>query len=256
MLKIIKLFDNVSIGSYNICLGLGMIAAFLFLDSQMKKEKISQKTESQFYISLICAFIIGFIGADIFEFLFHHDKPFTIHNLLQSGITFYGGFVTGILVFLLISYFLKLNILFFINFSIPSLVVAHAFGRIGCFLGGCCFGCPTNSIFGVVFPKNSLPYDFYKGALPIHPTQLYESIFLFLLFFILIKYISFNYRTIVYLIFYGIFRFLLEYLRGDDRGSILNSSLSPSQIISIILFISGILLFFIAKNNQQKKNLF
>ena len=114
-------------------------------------------------------------------------------------------------------------------------------------MAGCCYGKPTNSIFGVRFPVDSFPYEEYQCSLSIHPTQLYEAISLLVLFFICIKFISFNSRLIFYLISYGIIRFVIEYFREDNRGTIFYQNIfSPSQIISILLILSG--LFLLLKN--------
>jgi len=242
MYKYISLFDGHVIASYNLCLGLGLIFGFLYLDKQISKIGLNHKTEYNLYITLICSFFLGFIGADFFECLYH-NQPITIHYLLQGGITFDGGVLTAFIIFSLIAYLFKLNILHSLNLTIPSLVVAHAFGRIGCFLGGCCFGCPTNSILGVTFPVDSLASGKFGYGVSVHPTQLYESFFLFLLFFILIRYVNFNKRLPFYLISYGLFRFFIEYLRGDDRGVLFTSILSPSQIISLLFLLSGSILF-------------
>jgi phosphatidylglycerol:prolipoprotein diacylglycerol transferase len=120
--------------------------------------------------------------------------------------------------------------------------LAHAFGRIGCFSYGCCYGRPTNSWIGILFPPDSP-----AGILgtKVIPTQLVEASFLFVLFFIL-KFLNthkkFNGQIIsVYLISYGIFRFVIEFFRADPRGNVF--FLSISQFISIILIGLGIFLW-------------
>ena len=114
----------------------------------------------------------------------------------------------------------------------------HCLGRVGCFLGGCCFGKPTDSAFGVVFPEGSDPYEFYGGAIAVHPTQLYEAAFLLALFFVLFFWLKKD-ALPFYCILYGAWRFGIEFLRADDRGSLFGLPLSPSQVISVALFILG-----------------
>ena len=126
------------------------------------------------------------------------------------------------------------------------ITIAHGFGRVGCFMAGCCYGIETDSWLGVQFPHL---------AHAVYPTQLFEALFLFalsaILFYIAIKKRS-AYTLPLYLLSYGIFRFCLEFLRGDNRGELL-SSLSPSQWFSIIAIISAILVFFIIKNSHKLK---
>lgn len=205
------------------------------------------------YISIIISTIIGFLGANVL-YLVNAKQNISLNNLINSGITFYGGLVSGIIVFSIYNLIRKINLLYMLNISIPSVIITHAFGRIGCFFSGCCFGKPTNSFIGVVFPNNSIPYNFYGEYIRIVPTQLLESFYLFFLFFIILKYVKLIYRLASYFIFYGLFRFILEYFRGDNRGILFINILSPSQTISLILIIFGIMLsIYIKKKNLHIK---
>src|SRR5690606_1563789 len=105
-----------------------------------------------------------------------------------GGITFIAGFLGGLTTFVLLVYFVmkeeRLNIYSILNLIIPGVILAHGIGRLGCFSVGCCYGLPTDSIFGVYFPAGTNPYiDGIREK--IHPTQLYEAFFLFGLFFLL-----------------------------------------------------------------------
>lgn len=120
----------------------------------------------------------------------------------------------------------------------PAIPAGHCLGRIGCFLGGCCFGKPTDCVFGVVFPEGSLPYEYYGGAVAVHPTQLYEAAFLLALFLFLL-FCGKKYGFPLYLILYGTGRFFLEFLRNDDRGILPGIPLSPAQAISVLLVLLG-----------------
>jgi phosphatidylglycerol:prolipoprotein diacylglycerol transferase len=125
------------------------------------------------------------------------------------------------------------------------ITVAHAFGRIGCFFAGCCYGKPTDSFLGVQFPK--LP-------VPVHPTQLYEAAFLFFLFgsfsYLLLRR-NFRHNLSLYLISYGVFRFAMEFLRNDHRGALV-SGLSPSQFWSILMVVLGAALVPLLDRAYQK----
>lgn len=89
---------------------------------------------------------------------------------------------------------------------------------------------------------------------PVLPTQLYEAAFLFIMFGIrsyLVMKKDFKHNLSLYLIFYGIFRFLLEFIRGDDRGQFIGS-ITPSQFWSIVMIVAGIVVFFILKSKTNK----
>ena len=132
---------------------------------------------------------------------------------------------------------------------IPSAItIGHAFGRIGCFFAGCCYGDYTDSIFGVVFPAPGCP-DY-----PVHPTQLYEATFLFIICGIcayLAMKKNFRYTFCIYLGAYGVFRFFLEFVRGDHRGELV-AGITPSQFWSIVMAFASIGVYFLLKHAYAK----
>ena len=119
-----------------------------------------------------------------------------------------------------------------------AIALGHGIGRIGCFLSGCCYGIETDAWYGIQFPGMS-----HK----VIPTQLFEMIFLLILALILgimaFKQIG-HFQMIIYMISYGIFRFVIEFFRGDERGQ-LDVGLSPSQYICILMVVGAIGLIFL-----------
>ena len=125
--------------------------------------------------------------------------------------------------------------------AMPSIVVAHAFGRIGCLMDGCCYGAITDAWYGIEMLSGGV---WAKRV----PTQLFEAIFLFLLFAVLVVLIvrkKFRNTPSVYLIAYGVWRFLIEFIRDDNRGSSGIPGLYPSQLTAIILVIIGVVWIFV-----------
>lgn len=168
---------------------------------------------------------------------------------LNGGLTFIGGLIGGTLCFLMIYLFFRKKYATHLHRVISILpcciLIAHAFGRIGCFFAGCCYGKETDSLLGVQFLQ--LPH-------PVHPTQLYEAGFLFILFFIcfyLLLKKDFKHKLSHYLISYGIFRYFLEYLRGDNRGELI-VLITPSQFWSLLMILLGIILTFVINNLYQR----
>lgn len=135
----------------------------------------------------------------------------------------------------------------------PYLALVQGIGRIGCFLFGCCYGKLCSMPWGVRFPLDSPAfYDHWNHglisstatqSLPVHPTQLYESLFCFAHFGILLlirKYQGFRGQlAICYLMFYSVGRFTIEFFRGDERGSFY--FLSTSQWLTLLLFAVGLI---------------
>jgi phosphatidylglycerol:prolipoprotein diacylglycerol transferase len=135
----------------------------------------------------------------------------------------------------------KISILKLGDFFVPSLALGHAIGRIGCFFAGCCYGKETDVAWSVVFrDKNS------SAVLNVHlhPTQLYEALGNFLIFFFLYFYSKKEHEkgflVSFYFISYAVLRFIVEFFRGDLDRWRQCVGLSISQILSLILFIIGV----------------
>lgn len=244
-----NLFDIEFLDMYAIMMIIGILSFSAHVLYKFKKANLTKSLIEDLVLILIISGCLMYIGAFGFDALFHSIKD---KELKTNGITFLGGLVTALATFIIL--FCKIlknekkNIFFFMNIIITGVTIAHAFGRIGCFCAGCCYGKPTDSIFGVTFPVGSIAYWQYGPNVKVFPTQLFEAIFLFILFGVLVFLKKDQFK--VYLISYGTFRFFIEFLRGDDRGGLFGT-LSPSQVISIILVISGIVLFIINPNQER-----
>jgi len=172
-------------------------------------------------------------------------------DLLTKGFVFYGGLFGGIAGVLLYAKQYHFKFLYLLELLVPALPVAHAFGRIGCFLSGCCYGIPYDGLFSVCFPSNS----FGPINTPLFPVQLLESALLFSLAAFLLLYDARvkQPRNLIgwYLFLYGIIRMITEMFRGDElRGIFL--FFSTSQWISVFLIGAGVVLLLRYKSNTVK----
>jgi phosphatidylglycerol:prolipoprotein diacylglycerol transferase len=137
----------------------------------------------------------------------------------------------------------KIDIFNVLDCAAPSIGLGYALGRIGCFLSGCCHGKPTDLPWAVTFPSESPAATIYSApagySLPLHPSQLYESLFwltLGLLAVVLLKKRRFTGQVIFLILgIYSIGRFFLEFLRGDIIRGFVFDSLSTSQFVSLII---------------------
>ena len=210
--------------------------------------KATIETENIIMVGIPFSVLFGLLTAYASDVLFRGGiKAFL--SPLGYGVTFYGWLFGCIVFFLVYSKITNVDSLFLLNLFLPTYSIAQAFGRIGCFLGGCCFGCPTK-YFGVVYPQGSLPYMRF-GDTPLFPVQLVESLYLFLLFTLLFGFIKFRKRAGVYLLLMSAGRFLFEYYRGDNRGVLFQSILSPAQVFSILFFSAGLFLFVQTTRNKD-----
>ena len=253
---------GVSIDLYTICFLVGIIACLVFTIIAMKKCGYSSTARDAIIIIGIFAILIGLLSAALFQAFYNliAGKGFVF-----EGMTFIGGLIGGIIAFvgLYFLYVYAINprlkeksffksdmnkgIWYLLRIAPISITIAHGFGRIGCFFAGCCYGKPTDAWFGVKFP----------GLVEkVIPTQLFEAIFLFVLsaaMIVLLFVVNFKYNMSVYLISYGVWRFVIEYFRGDYRGSLI-PGLSPSQFWSIVMVLLGIGIFFLYRYFDPKFN--
>ena len=240
---------------YGVMIAVGLLACFAVLYAYMKKWKVKESFVDFIFFNGIASVIVGFGAAAVFQGFYNYlDNPEEGFRL-DGGITFIGGLIGGVACFLIVYFVVvrwlkkdkyKIRLYQVISIIPCCILIGHAFGRVGCFFAGCCHGIQTDSIFGVRFPEGP--------SYPVHPTQLYEAVFLFVLFGVC-SYLAlakkFQHNMSVYLIAYGIFRFLLEYLRGDSRGSFI-PGISPSQAWSILMAVGGVALIFLQRYLMQK----
>ncbi len=252
---------------YGLMIALGILACFGVLFLCSKKKKVEEKFVDFVFYNAIAAIAIGFLAAALFQGLYDYiENPAAGFHPFKGGITFIGGLIGGVVSFL-VGYFIfrkkfKSRLVDIINFVPCCILIAHAFGRVGCFFAGCCHGSVTDSIFGVSFPKGTSAANLFPdpnnpngGSLPVHPTQLYEALFLFALcavLFLLFWKKNFKHTMSIYLIAYGFFRFGIEFLRADHRGQFLGS-ISPSQFWSIAMVVAGVGVYFLLEWAYKKR---
>jgi len=247
MYPVLLKIGSFELESYFTIITFALIVGLLYA---IKRASPLLKESTSFYDFLIVLILSAYIGARIFHILFERPEIY-INNPLEIFKVWKGGFVLhGSLFFALISGALfikykKLPALQIADIVSSPLMATLAIGRLACFMTGCCYGKPTSSIFGVIFPENSAA----PSGIPLHPTQLYMSFSALLVFIILLiaeKFLKpFSLRGLsfaIVLMLYPAGRFFIEFLRDDFRGGEL-LGLSVSQISSLILVAAGTGLF-------------
>lgn len=250
MLQFLKIGASLSIPLFNLFVGGGIALGMLLLQWEKHFKRLSEEEKHTIHLGLLLSIGIGFIGALFFDSL-TQGTAFSFDNLSANGLTFFGGFVSGTIFLCAYLYFKRMSVISTLGILTPSFCIAHSIGRIGCFFAGCCFGTPTDSPFGVIFPVESVAYNHYHSFVSVHPTQLYESAFVLILFFFIIS-TQIEKRFFIYIISYCSFRFIIEFIRADDRGTILEQTLlSPSQVVSVSIVLLSLLLILINKRNTH-----
>lgn len=247
---------GIESSTMGLLMAIGAILAVIVVFLYLKLRGLEKKSYIDFFILHLATIFMGIVFAMLFENIYEAIKH-ALNNEPQAWTwskTFYGGLFGGVLTFLLVYrlYYLKNNppiIKKMLVIAPGAICLGHGIGRLGCFFNGCCYGIETDEWYGMQFPGHD-----HK----VIPTQLFEMIFLLILAGILIflafKF-DFKYTFIIYLPAYGVFRFLIEFIRGDERGQL--NGLSPSQYWCILLILVAIALFFLYKKiifNKEAKD--
>jgi len=227
--------------SYGLMIAIGIIVAAALFIHKGKKKGFDEDSLLNLIIFAVIGGMFGGKGLFIITEFKNIIKDPSILTNFGYGFVVYGAIGGGALAMYLYCRKKKWNILEMLDMTVPGLAIAQGFGRIGCFLAGCCYGAETTSPLGIEFPENSLA----PAGVHLHPTQIYSSIFDFLLGFILLYYSKKERKNGevmgLYLIIYSVGRFLIEFLRNDPRGNV--GILSTSQFIAIFTLVLGIIIF-------------
>ena len=256
MLPYLNLF-GVDIPMYAVMALLGAAAISLFCVLQCRRPRKTPphiKTYDIFYM-LLYAFIGAVIGSKLLYLLtsvevywipqlsFWDNMRYWLLLIVGGGLVFYGGLIGALLGALRYVLHFKAPVSAMLDLAFVGVPLFHAFGRVGCFLAGCCYGTEYHGILAVTFPENNpgkAPAD--VELFPIQLTEALLNIILWAILFTVYRRSTRRWLTSgLYLTCYGVMRFVLEFFRGDIiRGSVF--SLSSSQFISIFIVAAGVLL--------------
>ena len=250
---------HLAIYSFGLMLVIAFYACYFFLNHDLKNLGYNEKLSSDI---IFWAALGGVIGAKTYYLLENLDKVMNSYSPFSmifsgAGLVFLGGLAGAVIC---VSFILKNNKvpwLQFANIIAPLIFLGYAIGRLGCFLVGDDYGIPTNLPWAVSFPQgippttvstfiNQYPWialpPYENELLTVHPTQLYESFICFILFGIMWSYrflpILKDKLFFIYLVLAGIERFLIEFLRTNEKYFL--EIFSGAQLISLFLIIIGI----------------
>lgn len=271
-------FGPVAIRSYGLMLAISFIIGLWFAGRRAKSQGINPDIFNNFSIFAI---ISSIVGARLFYVFFHFSEfndpsrrnIFTRFGIILlriispfhsggefgiSGLMFYGGLIVAIVVGVLYIHHHRINILKVCDIMAPSIALGAFFTRIGCFLNGCCFGKPTDSFWGMVFPDASPASYFFPGT-AIYPTQIFSSLlgitaFVMLLF--LERYKRFEgYTFTLFLMFLAFGRFVIDYFRFYTEIVTIRTiglTLTINQVIGICIFLVSLIMFLLLYWKSRK----
>ena len=257
---------------YGFMLCLGFLAAIGYSSRKATQHQLPPNTISDLAMWILVG---GIAGARIFYLVQYHERVFAgktglallgaALNLSQGGLVFYGGMILATIAFFVFCYRKNIPPLLMADLIAPAVFIGLAFGRIGCFLNGCCWGGACELPWAVTFPAGSVPYMqlVQQGTLSpdaaatygLHPTQIYSSLNAALLAVLTACYFPRRFKNGAVLalaaITYPITRFLLEILRNDEAGRF-GTDLTISQWVSVAMLIFGIALAVYLKTQPRE----
>ena len=246
--------------TYGACMATGFLLCWHLVERLSGRKDLS---------NLLLSLMIGGVAGSRIAYVIEHwqaefaSNPAAVIRVDQGGLMFYGGFILSFVIFFAWCFVKKENPLKLADLLAAVIPLGHAFGRIGCFFYGCCYGRDSNAWCAVTFPMGSPSwYEHGRKMVSVLPTQLFEAAALLALFGLLM-WVWFKFKhgdtetqrgmgpgviLGLYLCGYAVIRFGIEYLRGDPRAAV--GPFSISQAISIGMIVVGSLFIFNAKRKR------
>src|SRR6267142_5051439 len=252
MYPVLFRIGNFPINTYGVFLALAFLCAILIAVKLAERDGLPRDRIYDLSLWMLLASLIGSKVLMLFTEPEYRDHPWQLLSLdfLRSGGVFYGGLLGAILTgyFLMRRY--KLPWWKTADACAPGIAIGNFFCRQGCFAAGCCWGKPTNLPWGVRFTELGHEITGVPIDAPLHPTQLYESFSMLIVFFFLLwlhRHRRFSGQVILaYALIYATVRFVIEFFRDDPRGDILGlttlTGLATSQLIGIALAVTALIL--------------
>ena len=245
-------FGSFTVYTYGVLVATGVLLGLWYARHQAKRAGLNpDKVWNLGIYMILAALVLAKLWLVVSDWSYYAAHPREIFGIAtyQSGGTFYGGVVGAFLMIALYTYFQKMPILSVLDTFAAALPLGHAFGRLGCFAAGCCYGRPTTVPWGVTFTNRTA--ELLAGTplgIRLHPTQLYEAAFEFLNFAFLVwlsKRQSFRGQIVgAYLMLYGVGRGTIEFFRGDPgRTMMFHNAVSLMQVVSVALILTGAFLW-------------
>jgi phosphatidylglycerol:prolipoprotein diacylglycerol transferase len=252
---------NFPINTYGVFLALAFLCAILITVKLAARDGLPRDRIYDLCLWMLLASLIGSKVLMLFTEPEYRDHPLQLLSLdfLRSGGVFYGGLIGAVLAGYFFMKRYKLPWWKTADACAPGIAVGNFFGRQGCFAAGCCWGKPTSLPWGVKFSELGHEITGVPTDVHLHPTQLYESFAMLIVFFFLLwlhKRKRFSGQVILaYALLYSTIRFAIEFVRDDPRGDILGlttlTGLSTSQLISLVVGIAALVALLIRRRRAR-----
>jgi phosphatidylglycerol---prolipoprotein diacylglyceryl transferase len=244
-------FGSLKLSAYGLMLAIAFFVGMQIAERRGKREGVSAKRIEQLCWWIIVSAIAGsrFLYTFVEHASIYFKNPWKFFAFQEGGLSFFGGLFFAIGASILYCRKHGLSFWKIADIFTPTIALGLSIAKIGCFLAGCCFGRPCDLPWAVTFTNPESLAD--PKGIPLHPTQLYESLANLALFFLLLlfaRYQRFKGELfLVFLIAYGILRSYLETLRGSP-GHL--AGLTTAQFLSIPMVLAAITWWFLRKSGK------
>lgn len=220
--------------SYGLMMALAFLSAGIVAHWQFRKRGVKPDFV---YPLLIAAIVGGLLGAKI-HYLIIHPEQFPENLWSGAGLVWFGGLFGAVAAVILVTLIYRQRLAAVMDTGAMAVAMGYAFGRIGCFLRGCCHGTPTDLPWGMPFPQGIPPTP---EGVHVHPTQLYSSAASLVIFALLAWVIGPRLKRegplmFVYAILAGVERLLVEFFRTNEPAAL---GLTQQQWIAIAMLVVG-----------------
>ena len=233
MYPVLFRIGSFDITSFGVMVALGALAGLLVFRNELRRSNLPDTAVD----AAVYGLVGGLIGAKLL-YVFEHlrESSFWALALDRGGMSWFGGFVGGVVAGLLMIRIKRWPTLAVLAAATPALAFGQMLGRVGCFLVGDDYGRPTTLPWGVAFPQG-LPPTFDR----VHPTQLYEAVFLAVLAWVLIRWRRGGVPDKIvlgrYLVLAGAFRFALEFVRVNVR---VEGPFTVAHFFALLIVVVGV----------------
>ena len=251
MYPILFRIGSFPVNTYGVFLAIAFLCAIFVTVRLAARDGLPKEKIYDLCLWLLLSSLIGSKLLMFFTEPEYRQNPKLLFSLdfLRSGGVFYGGLIGAVLAGFFLMRRWKLPWWKTADACAPGIALGNFFGRQGCFSAGCCWGKPTTLPWGVQFTEAGHEITGVPTGVHLHPTQLYESFVMLIVFFFLLwlhKKKKFDGQVILaYVVIYATVRFLIEFVRDDPRGDIWGlttlTGLSTSQLIGIVAGIAALI---------------
>ena len=244
---------RIPIRSYGVMAAIGFLVALVVMRRLARKSNLSEQLAYDLWFA---GFLGGFLGARIWYVIQFWSEQFAqdpkqVFAVTSGGLVWYGGVIGALVCIFAVARYRRQPLLRCFDLITPPGALGLAFGRVGCFFNGCCFGGVSNVPWAVRFPKGSPAYlhQLYTHqiepdaacSLPVHPTQLYSCVCSLVLFVVVYHYYFKRKHPgqvlALWLLLYAPVRVFLEWLRDDIQPGLLG--MTPAQLLGIVAAIAA-----------------